>query len=69
MPIAHVQLMTIDQSIIVYPKEDELKVGDKVHKFSKPTQDDLKATADRWEIRKKEIEEKKRLKREKQGKS
>ena len=66
MPVALVQLMAVDQSIIVYPKQDELKVGDKVHKFSKLTKDDIQSTNDRWEKRKKEIEEKKRRKRESQ---
>ena len=67
MPVALVQLMAIDQSIIVYPKDDEVQVGKKSFKFSKLTKDDILATNARWEIRKKEIEEKKRLKREKEG--
>ena len=70
MPVALVQLMAIDQSIIVYPKDDEVKVGNKSYKFSKLTKDDIEATNARWEKRKKEIEEKKRLKQLRaQGKS
>lgn len=65
--MALVQLMAIDQSIIVYPKYDEMKFGDNAYKFPKLTRDDISATNERWEIRQKEIEEKKRLKREKQA--
>lgn len=48
MPVAQVELMAIDQSIIVYPKTDEIEMGDgKKRVFSRPTRDDLDET-NRW---------------------
>lgn len=64
MPVILVQLMVIDQSIVVYPKNDEVKMGSKSYNFPKLTKDDIEATNQRWEKRRKEIEEKKRKKRE-----
>lgn len=63
MPAALVTLMAIDQSVIVYPKYDEMKVGDKTYKFSRMSKADYDATNQYWERRQKEIEEKKRLKK------
>lgn len=48
MTLAQVYLMAVDQSIIVYPKQDEVKMANgKVRKFNRLTKDDLEET-NRW---------------------
>lgn len=51
--------MAADQSLIVYPKQDEIKLGNgKVRKFNRPTQDDLDATNQWWAEKQRKRKEK-----------
>lgn len=49
MPLAQVELMAIDQSIIVYPKTDKVEMdGGKSRTFTRPEQSALDEANEHW---------------------
>lgn len=49
LPLAQVELMAIDQSIIVYPKTDKVEMaGGKSRTFARPDQSSLDEANNHW---------------------
>lgn len=64
MPLCQVELMACDQSIVVYPKEEEVqKDGGKVVKFAKPSLGAIESANERWNKRLEELKKAKAKKK------